>query len=212
MKPPTPGDKFPSFTLPVYQGGEFTMAQMCGKNVLLIASRGKYSEDHWCAICNYQYADFASLATKDSIREKYNLSIVFLMPYAKDKLTEWENAFPQEIKKIENWKYPEKTDKQTQDQMNWSVYIRQKFPKTFTFPDGKVELPLPILMDEKQELSKGLNIFRMEWDGGKTAQNIPSIYIIDTEGTLRFKYISQNTFDRPTSEYILTFIQKMMLP
>jgi peroxiredoxin len=212
IKPPALGERFPNFTLPVYQGGEFTMAHMRGKNVLLIALRGKYAEDHWCAICNYQYADFASLATADSIREKYNLSIVFLMTYAKDVLTVWENAFPQEMKKIENWKYPANIENQTTDQKNWSVYTRQKFPKTFTFPHEKVELPLPILMDEKHELLKGLDIFRMEWDGGKVAQNIPTVYIIDTEGILRFKYISQNTLDRPTSEYILTFIRKMVLP
>jgi hypothetical protein len=198
--------------LPVYQGGEFTFSKMLGKNVLLIASRGKYSEDHWCAICDYQYADFASLSQKDSILEKYNLSVVFLMPYAKNILASWENSFLQDMKKIEEWKYPEKADSQTDHQKKWSAYALQKFPKTFSFPNGKIELSLPILMDEKKEFSKGLDIFRMEWNGGKAAQNIPSIYIIDTEGTLRFKYISQNTFDRPTSEYILTFIRKMMMP
>ncbi len=212
IKPPSLGEKFPDFTLPVYQGGEFTMAQMHGKNVLLIASRGKYADDHWCAICNYQYADFATLATEDSIREKFNLEIVFLMPYPKDVLSGWENAFPGDMKKIENWKYPENTENQSPDQINWMNYTRQKFPKTFTFPDEKVKFPLPILMDEKQELSKGLDIFRMEWTGAKAAQNIPSVYIIDTEGNLRFKYISQNTFDRPSTDYILSFIQKMMNP
>jgi peroxiredoxin len=211
IKPPSLGEKFPDFTLPVYQGGEFTMSQMRGKNVLLIASRGKYAEDHWCAICNYQYADFVSLAAEDSILEKYNLAIVFLMPYSKDILKGWEKAFPEDMKKIEGWKYPENVENQTPDQVNWINYTRQKFPKTFTFPDEKVNLPFPILMDANQELSKGLDIFRLEWNGGNAPQNIPSVYIIDTEGNLRFKYISQNTFDRPSSEYILTYIQKMIL-
>jgi peroxiredoxin len=212
IKPPSLGDHFPEFTLPVYPKGEFSLAQMRGKNMLLITSRGKYSAEHWCAICNYQYADFASLAIDDSIREKYNLEIVFLMPYSKEMLVDWENAFTDELKKIENWKYPSDTMNQSPQQISWVNFTRQKFPKTFIYADNKVPLPFPILMDENQELSKGLDLFRMEWNGGTAAQNIPAVYIIDGNGKLRFKYISQNTFDRPSSEYILSFIQKMMCP
>jgi peroxiredoxin len=212
IKPPILGEKFPDFTLPIYQGGEFKMAEMLGKNVLLISSRGKYADDHWCAICNYQYADFVELVEKDSILEKYNLAIAFLMPYSKDILSGWENAFPGDMKKIEGWKYPENIESQTPDQKNWTDYTRQQFPKTFIFQDDKVKLLLPVLVDENQELSKGLDIFRTEWTGATSPQNIPSVYIVDSKGVLRFKYISQNTFDRPSSDYIIAFIQSMIKP
>jgi peroxiredoxin len=209
--PPSPDDKFPGFTLPVYQGGTYSLNQTHGKNVLLIVSRGMYSEGHWCAICDQQYADFVSLARKDSIREKYNLSVIFLMPYSKDILKDWENSFIQDLKKIENWKYPKDTTNQTEDQKKWSTYAKYKFPKTHEFPDNKADLLLPILMDEKQELSNKLGIFRTEWDGGKGAQNVPSIFLINDKGVLVFKYISQNTFDRPSPEYIMNIIQKMVI-
>jgi peroxiredoxin len=209
---PTPGDYFPEFTLPIYQGGEFSVKQQIGKNILFIALRGKYADDHWCAICNYQYSDFAFLDAVDSIRYKYNLEIVFLMPYSFEQLTIWEKAFPSEIMKIENWKYPQDSSRLTPEQVEWSEYTRKKFPKSFTFPDGKADLRFPVLCDANRDVSKGLDIFRNEWDGGKTAQNIPAVYIIDTKGILRFKYISQNTFDRLPSSYIISFIESTLQP
>jgi len=51
-----------------------------------------------------------------------------------------------------------------------------------------------------------LGLFTAEWGGSKIEQNVPTVYIIDEEGLLRFKYISQNTFDRPGPDYLLRIL------
>jgi len=204
------GQRMSNFTLPTYQGQELSMQSLRGKNVLFVVSRGKYSDNKWCTICQYQYADYADMAIYQNIREKYNLEILFLFPYPKDTLKSWENAFPSDMLTVEKWKNPTNPEKVTPKQQEWANFARANYPKKFNFTDKKVPLPLPILIDEKQEVSRGLDLLRMEWDGGKAMQNIPAIYIIDKEGIIRFKYISQNTTDRPTSAYILNFIEKML--
>ena len=186
------------------------MEKMRGKNVLLILSRGKYADNGWCTICNYQYADFADIELTQKVREKYNLEIVFMMPYPKDSIASWEKAFPKEMAKMERWKNPEHPESISQGAKDWSEFTRAHFPKKFDFIDKKVPLPLPILIDDKQEVSKGLDLSRTEWDGCKTLQNIPAVFIIDKDGIIRFKYISQNTTDRPSSAYILSFIEKIL--
>jgi peroxiredoxin len=203
------GQKISDFTLPTYQGQELSIQSLRGKNVLLVVSRGKYADNKWCTICQYQYADYADLALSKSIREKYNLEVIFLFPYSKDTLKSWVKVFPSEMQKIEKWKNPDGANA-TSKQLEWANFARANYPKKFDFTDKKVPLPLPVLADEKQEVSKGLDLLRMEWDGGKTMQNIPAIYIIDKEGIIKFKYISQNTTDRPTSDYIINFIEKML--
>jgi peroxiredoxin len=204
------GNKISDFTLQTYQGETFSMQKMLGKNVLLIASRGKYADNGWCTICYYQYAEFADLELKENIRKKYNLEIVFLLPYDMDTLKKWERLFPTEISKIEKWKNPENPDSLNAKQKEWMLFSRANYPKKFDFAENKVPLPLPILVDEKQEVSKGLDLFRTEWGKSKASQNIPAVYIIDKNGIIRFKYISQNTYDRPTSGYILEIIQKLL--
>jgi peroxiredoxin len=203
------GNKISDFTLPTYQGEVFSMNKMMGKNVLLIVSRGKYAENGWCTICYYQYADFADLELKDQIQKKYNLEIVFLLPYGKDTMAKWERQFPIEIANIEKWKNPEKPDSLTARQKEWMLFARANYPKNFDFTGKKLNLPFPILMDETHEISKGLDLFRTEWGKSKAEQNIPAVYIIDKNGIIQFKYISQNTTDRPTSNYILEMIEKL---
>jgi peroxiredoxin len=204
------GNKISDFKLSTYQGSEFSMQDMKGKNVLLISSRGKYADNGWCTICYYQYAEFADMELRDNIRKKYNIEIVFLLPYDKDTLVKWEKMFPIEIANIEKWKNPEKPDSLTAKQKEWMEFSRANYPKKFDFTGQKVPLPLPILVDDKQEVSKGLDLFRTEVGKSKTAQNIPAVYLIDKKGIIRFKYISQNTTDRPTSAYIIEMIEKLL--
>ena len=210
VKPGILGDKFSNFTLWTYQGQQLSLQDLRGKNVLFIVSRGKYKDDAWCAICNYQYADFADLELTGHIRQKYNLEIVFLLPYNKDSIVSWEKAFPGGIAYLENTKNPANPASLNPGQKGWMEFARVHFPKKFDFTGKKVPLPLPILIDDKQEVSKGLDVLRMEWDGTKTMQDIPTVFIIDKDGILRFKYISQSTVDRPSSAYILNFIEKML--
>ena len=63
------GSKISDFTLPTLQGKDFSMDKMRGKNVLLIASRGKYADNGWCTICHYQYAEISDLELTQKICE-----------------------------------------------------------------------------------------------------------------------------------------------
>lgn len=204
------GQKMSDFTLPVYQGGEFSMQKMIGKNVLLIVSRGKYGGDNWCTICQYQYAEFADLELLQHIRAKYNLEIAFLFPFKMDTLVRWEKSFPSEMAKIEKWKTPDKPDSLTAKQKEWVDFCRVQYPKTFDFTGKKVPLPLPILADGDFEVAKGLDLYRSEWGKGKADQNIPAIFIIDAKGVIQFKYLSQSAIDRPTLAYIMSVIDEMV--
>ncbi len=203
------GEKFSDFTLKTYQGGEISTGKLRGKNLLLISSRGKYTDRYWCGICFYQYAEFANLQTTKDICKKYNMEIVFLLPYNRDSIVGWEKNFANGLAYIEHVKHPADTTQLSSGQKDWMRFAQKRFPRKFTYPDNKIPLVLPIVMDEKQEVSKGLDISRTEWDGTKTLQNVPLIYYIDKEGILQFKYISQSTTDRPTADYILKMIESI---
>ena len=192
----------PDFTLPVFQGGEISLSQLKGKNVLLIFPRGLAGEDHWCHVCHYQYAELAELDINQSIREKNNLEILFVLPYSKEMVREWVDKFADQMADIENWKNPAEPEKLDDRGKRRLEMMKRYFPKSYAFEKGKVPLPFPILIDSGAELSKGLGVFTTEWGGSKIEQNIPTIYIIDTKGVLQFKYISQNTFDRAGPGYL----------
>ena len=211
IKPAILDEKFPDFTLPSYQGDTISIYNYKGKNLLLIVSRGKYADDKWCTICHYQYAEWADIVLNENIKEEFNLEIVFLLPYSQDTIKNWVKAFPYEMKKIEKWKYPKNEENISQGKKEWMEFCRKHYPRSFDFKDKNIELTIPVLVDEDQMVSKGLDLFRMEWDGGSTAQNIPAVYLIDNDGNLQFKYISQNTTDRPTAVYLKDIIRKMVV-
>lgn len=204
------GEKITDFSLKTYQGGQLSTNELRGKNILLISSRGKYDERDWCGICFYQYAEFADLELTQKIREKYNMEIIFLLPYNRDTIASWEKNFPGGLAYIENAKNPANPEKLSEGQKSWMNFTRSHYTKTFGYGDQKIPLPLPILVDDKQEVSKGLDLMRTEWGGTKILQNVPAVYFIDKDGILRFKYISQSTTDRPSTEYILNFIESIL--
>jgi len=194
------------FTLQAYQGGEITLSQFKGKNVLLIFPRGLAGEDHWCHICNYQYADLAALDQSQQLRETLNLEILFVLPYSPEMVEDWVAKFADQMDDIEGWKNPpepEKLDDRGKRRMEWA---KRAFPESYTFRKGEVPLPFPVLIDAEQKVSNGLGLFTTEWGGSRVEQNIPTVYIVDEQGILKYKYISQNTFDRPGSKYLLKFV------
>jgi len=209
VKPGIVGDKFTDFTLPAYQGGQVSTSELRGKNIVLVVPRGKYQDNAWCGLCQYQYAEFADLEINQHISEKYNLEIIFILPYNRDSVVKWEKAFPAAMTKIDEWKNPANPENMTEGQKGWMEFVKAHYPKSYTIKEGNVPLPFPVAIDENLEVSKGLDLSRTEWGGTKTLQNIPAIYIIDKEGVVRFKYISQSTVDRPSAEYVLNFIEKM---
>jgi peroxiredoxin len=211
IRPASIQQPMPDFTLPVYQGGEITLSEFKGKNVLLIFPRGLAGKDHWCHVCNYQYAELADLETSKNIRGENDLEIIFVLPYSKEMIQDWVDKFAAQMADIEKWKNPEDPEKLDERGRRRLDMVKKYFPKSYTFEKGKVPLPFPILIDAEREISKGLGVFTTEWGGSEIEQNVPTIYIIDKKGILRFKYISQNTFDRPGPGYLLEFISFMKL-
>jgi hypothetical protein len=58
-------------------------------------------------------------------------------------------------------------------------------------------------VDGERRVSEGLGFFTTDWSGSNAEQNVPTVLIIDANGILQFKYMSQNTVDRPPLEYLV---------
>jgi len=210
IKPVTVLQPMPDFTLPALQGGEVTLSKLKGRNVLLIFPRGLVGEGRWCHVDNYQYADPSETDKLRAFRKTYDLEVIFVLPYSPALVQQWADKFADQMQDIENWKNPAdpaKLDAQGKTRMD--VYNRN-FPKKYVYDTGKVPFPFPVLIDAERKLSKGLGLFTTEWGGTKSEQNIPAVYVIDARGIVRLKYISQNTFDRPSTEYLLGFFERAL--
>jgi peroxiredoxin len=203
-------DTMPGFTLPSLNGKDFSLSDYRGKNVMLVFPRGKVG-DHWCQICHYQYVELAELEINEKMEEQYNLKIVYVLPYDKELVEEWVRIIPEQLKVIENWKNPKDPEKLSEGEKSWMNTTRKLLPKHFDIDPANIPTPFPILIDAERELSKNLGIFTTFWDYSYVEQNISSIFLIDKNGILQFKYIGQNTFDRPKPEYLLNYVKKMMV-
>ncbi len=208
-KPVLLGQAMPDFKLSSFQGEEVVLSKLAGRNILLIFPRGLAGEKHWCHVCNYQYADLAETEKTAGFRKSLNLEVLFVLPYDRTMVREWAGAFAAQMKDIEAWKNPSEPAKLDEKGKARLDLMRSAFPRTYLYEPGRVPLPFPVLIDEGAKLARSLGVFTTEWGGSKIEQNVPTIFILDAKGTVRFKYISQNTFDRPSTEYLLKFIEWM---
>jgi peroxiredoxin len=209
IKPVNFGDLFPAITLPAVQGGEIDLSTLKGKNVLIIFPRGRVA-DHWCQICHYQYAELADLEMTQQIRKKYNLEIVFVLPYDRATVEHWVSIFPEQMAVIESWKNPPAEEQKDPATMRWMETSRRLFPKKFVFSKESIMTPFPILIDAERKLSEGLQLFTLYWDRSYVEQNIATIFLLDKTGQVRLKYFSQGTVDRPDAAFLLKFIERML--
>ena len=206
-QPAIVGQPMADFTLPVYQGGTLKLSSLRGKNVLILFPRGYAAENYWCTICNYRYIELAELEKAQKIREKYNLEILVVFPYTHDIVKAWLEALPGQLETVRATKNP--ADPAALDERGKARMerFRQLFPADYSLAKGELLAPFPILVDGERTLSKKLDLFRTEWTGSKVDQNIPSVYIVDAAGVLQFKYLGQNTVDRPGYDYILKVLE-----
>jgi peroxiredoxin len=209
LKPVNFGDAMPDFSLPAVQGGEVNLSALKGKNVLIIFPRGRVG-DHWCQICHYQYAELADLEKTQQIRKKYNLEIIFALPYDKATVEHWVSIFPEQMAVIEGWKNPPEAELKDPATQRWMETSRRLFPKKFAITKDNIPTPLPILIDAERKLSEGLQLFTLFWDRSYVEQNIATAFLLDKDGVVRFKYLSQNTVDRPDAAFLLKFIERML--
>jgi len=206
IRPVSIGQPMPDFNLPVYQGGELRLSSLAGKTVILVFPRGLASKTGWCHVCNYQYSELVEAEQQQQIRKKHNLEILWVLPYSREIVGQWFDVFPDQLAYIENGKNPPKDQPQDERAARRAETYRREFPKSYHFEKGKVPMPFPVLVDADRTLSKGLGFFTEEWSGSKAEQNIPTVLIIDPKGIVQFKYMSQNTFDRPHLPYLLKMV------
>ena len=203
------GNSLPDFTLESFKGEKVTPVDLHGKKVLYMFVRGKVG-DHWCQICHYQYAELSALEEKEHIRDKYNLEIIFVLPYSADEVRKWVEAFPHQMDVIEGWKNPDNYENLSPGRKNWTNTARKYFKNSYKYEEDRIATPFPILIDADRQLSKSLGIFTTLWDNSYVEQNQPTIFIVDETGIVKFKYFSQSALDRPDADYLLNYIEKMM--
>ncbi|MFA5803031.1 MAG: redoxin domain-containing protein [Melioribacteraceae bacterium] len=187
-----------NFTLPTYDGKTVSLSDFKGKNVLVVFPRVFAAEGRWCSICNYQYAELMALAKK--AKEKYNLEILYVISFSEKTIHNWIDAFPDQMASIEQMKTPKYDTEQSKRR---AEFAKNFFVNKYEFTKGEVPTPFPILIDSARTVSKSLGIFTNEWNGSKVEQDIPSLYLLDKNGILKFKYVSQTTVDRPKNDYML---------
>lgn len=206
-RPAVLGLPVPDFSLPALQGGDYSIAKLRGKNILIIFPRGKV-DDHWCQICHYQYAELAELEKTLHLRDRHNLEILYVLPYDKAAVQHWADIFPDQMAVIEGWKNPPASA--SEGQKNFARMVKMMLPKSFDIKKGEVPLPFPILIDADRRVSKGLGLFTMEWDQSRVDQNIPMMILVDEAGVVQFKYLSQITWDRASGEYLVKILGKLI--
>jgi len=209
IEPANFGAMFPDFTLPAVQGGEVSLATLKGKNVMIVFPRGRVA-DHWCQICHYQYAELAEMEKIMQFRKKYNLEVLFVLPYDQATVQHWVDIFPEQMAVIEGWKNPSAEELKNPRVKAWMEQVRLLLPKKLAVSKENIPIPFPILVDGERQLSQGLQLFTMAWDFSYVEQNIATVFILDNEGKVRFKYYSQSTADRPGAEYLLKFVERML--
>jgi hypothetical protein len=160
---------------------------------MIIFPRGYAAENYWCTICNYKYAEL--------------IEVLVVLPYGPDVVKAWVDVLPEQLDKIKERKYPADSAKLDEKGKQTMEFYRRLFPLDLSVKKGEVPTPFPILIDADRKLSKGLGLFMTEWGGGKVDQNIPSVYIVDAGGTLQFKYLGQNTVDRPEYDYLFMVLE-----
>jgi peroxiredoxin len=197
----------PDFTVPVFQGGEVTLSKLRGKNVMILFPRGLSRPGSWCHICPYQHSELVEYEAQTGFRSRANLEILWVMPYSREMVAQWVDDYPQLLQDNEDAKNPPNAaalDSAGRARMERSRMI---YPKTFRATKGQVPTPFPILVDADRALSQGLGLFTTNWSGSTAEQNVPTVLILDANGVLQFKYMSQNTVDRPPLEYLVRVLE-----
>jgi len=94
----------PDFSLPSLDGRTVTLSQLKGRNVLLVFPRGRYDDWEWCQLCHYQYAELAELDAAQQFRTRYNVEVLFVLPYAKDVVEKWVTMFTEAMAAVDKWR------------------------------------------------------------------------------------------------------------
>ena len=176
---------------------------------MIVFPRGLSRPGSWCHICPYQHSELVEYEEETGWQSRANLKILFVLPYSQEMIGEWVDAYPQLLQDIEDGKNPPNAASLDDAGRARMERQRQIYPKTFTATKGQVPIPFPILVDGERTVSEGLGLFTTDWSGSNAEQNVPTILLVDSNGVLQFKYMSQNTIDRPPLEYLVQVVDLM---
>jgi len=198
------------FTLPTLDGPAVQLSALKGKNVLLVFPRVFYATGDDCSICGYQYAELADAYQASQWQEKFDLEVLYVFPFSAEVTRAWLARVPTMLETVEGWKNPSAEDLKNEQARRWMDITRRAYPKKYAFTAENLPMPFRIVIDEQRELSRGLDLFREEWSGGKGEQNIPSVFLLDKEGVVQFKLVGQHTLDRPTAAYLEKIMEAVL--
>ncbi len=205
------GEKMGEIKLKSFQGNTYNTSDYLGKkNVMFVFPRGLVTPTIWCPICYYQYAEIIEMQNKYDLSGKYNLEIFYILPYPQDSIALWHTAAENGLNSIERWKTPVGFDTLTGPVKDWAVYSREFFPGSYVLNGKEMELSIPILMDEDKSVSRGMALFTQEWGGTKAPQNMPTVFLVNKEGKVVFKYHSQYTNDRPPAKHLMDAMESFL--
>jgi peroxiredoxin len=204
------GQPMSDFELATLDGKTVKLSALKGRNVMLVFPRVFYAVDGDCSICGYQYAELADQIQAGKWKERFNLDVLYVFPFSVEVTRSWIARIPTMLEAVEGWKNPKAEDLKNEATKRWMDLARQAYPRKYAFATAAVPMPFTVLVDEKRELSKGLDLFREEWSGGKGDQNIPAIFILDRDGVVQFKFIGQHTVDRPSALYLEKMMQSVL--
>ncbi len=204
------GQPMSEFELPTLDGKSVRLSALKGRNVLLVFPRVFYATNEDCSICGYQYAELADQYQAGHWKDKYGLEVLYVFPFSADVTRAWLGRVPKMLEAVEGWKNPSAEDLQKESTKRWMETARKAYPKKYAFTAADMPMPFTVVIDDKRELSKGLDLFREEWSGGKGEQNIPSVFLLDKDGVVRFKFIAQHTVDRPSAAYLEKIMQAVL--
>jgi peroxiredoxin len=71
-----------------------------------------------------------------------------------------------------------------------------------------LDITYPILSDPEHEVVDRYGVYNLLGDSVAT----PSVFIIDTQGVIRWTYVGQSSTDRPSNEMILEQLRSLAAP
>lgn len=66
------------------------------------------------------------------------------------------------------------------------------------------ELRFPLLSDEAAEVIKAYGVFH-----GERRISLPSIFVVDSTGVVRWRYVSRSVTDRPDEDDVVAAVKKL---
>jgi hypothetical protein len=144
------GQPMSDFELPALDGKTVKLSALKGRNVLLVFPRVFYAVDEYCSLCGYQYAELADRYQADNWKKKFNLEVLYVLPFPAEVIRAWLARIPKMLEEVESWKNPKAEDLKNEGIRRWTEIVRQAYPRKYSFSAAAIPMPFPILVDEKR--------------------------------------------------------------